>query len=121
MSQKEDLTGKVAELSMALGREINPETTVPALKKQVAELESEISGNNGADSGPVDTSVTTAEREELTNPAGEDSDHRVVRALKTIWTEFDGEQYRLNGGKSEAWPASLALEYSELGFVEIIK
>jgi len=116
---KEDLTNKLLELSLQLGIDIEPAATNAEIEKQIAELEAKIQAKQG-DGGSGGELSFTEKKDEIIKTEKSLGDFSSVQAVRTVWTKFQGKDYRLTGGAKDVWPKALAEQEQDAGFVKII-
>ena len=103
----ENLKSKVIELGVALGREVEPESTKAKLEEQIATLESELAGANP--------------EKDQDEQGGQSEPEAMVKVMSTspgkVITEFDGKPVEIMPGKNTI-PAPLAEELK--AFVQVV-
>ncbi|MFT7565820.1 MAG: hypothetical protein ACI846_000106 [Pseudoalteromonas distincta] len=137
MSKKDDASARLAELSVALGRDIQPGGTIAEIEAQIAAAEAELerkqSDNDGDTGGDADGDADGDTGGDADGDTGGDADGDAgaelqimkgqvqVNPLATFSTKFKGETYLFNKGiTSEKIPFELAYSLEAIKKVKIL-
>ena len=134
MSKKDDASARLAELSVALGRDIQPGGTIAEIEAQIAAAEAELerkqSDNDGDTGGDADGDTGGDAGGDAGGDTGGDAGAELqimkgpvqVRPLATFSTKYQGESYvfRKEQTTSEKIPFELAYSLEAIKKVKIL-
>ena len=114
MTKKDDLLTRLSELSVSLGREIEPGSTVAEIEAQIAAAEAELEQKSQESSGNTDGNTDGNTGGDTDGNTGSELLNEQatvhVNPLSTFSTKYEGEQYLFTKGETSKKIDSLLRE-----------
>lgn len=129
MSKKDDLSTRLSELSVSLGREIEPGSAVAEIEAQIAAAEAELERRNQESSGDTGDNTDGNTGGDADGDADGDAGAELqimkeqvqVNPLATFSTKFQGETYLFNKGRTSGKiPFELAYSLEKIKKVKVL-